>query len=157
MAPKRTPKVAEARAVPHESSPAPQVGDKVIPERSESTYIVSRVSPDGSEVDLSFPGTNIERFRVKTETLKFVDRVPKPTRPAAKGHRTLNAAEVIERIASVQHENLQRLDDDIDILTKYLKTQGAPKATIDALDRLSSEQHESWKAAIERITELLEE
>jgi len=78
MAPKRTPKVA-AHAIPHESPLAPQVGDKVIPERSESTYIVSRVSPDGCEVDLSFPGTNIERFRVKTATLKFVDRVPQPT------------------------------------------------------------------------------
>ncbi|HTF70031.1 MAG TPA: hypothetical protein VK638_45870 [Edaphobacter sp.] len=156
MAPKRTPKVA-AHAIPHESPLAPQVGDKVIPERSESTYIVTRVSPDGSEVDLSFPGTNIERFRVKTATLRFVDRMPQPTRPAAKGRPTLNAGEVTERIASVQHENLQRLDDDIDILTKYLKTEGAPKATIDALNRLSSEQRESWKAAIERITELLED
>jgi hypothetical protein len=83
--------------------------------------------------------------------------VPQPTRPAAKGHPTLNAGEVTERIANVQHENLQRLDDDIAILTKYLKTEGAPKAVIDALEALSSEQHESWKTAVERITELLEE
>jgi hypothetical protein len=156
MAPKRTPKVA-SHAVPHEPPPAPQVGDKVIPERSESTYIVTRVSPDGSELDLSLPGTNIERFRVKTATLKFVDRVPQPTRPAAEGHPTLNAGEVTERIANVQRENLQRLDDDLDILTKYLKTEGAPKAAISILEGMSNEQHESWKTAVERIEELLEE
>jgi hypothetical protein len=43
--------------------------------------------------------------------------------------------DLIERIASVQRENLQRLDGDIAILTKYLKTQGAPKAAIDAMER----------------------
>jgi hypothetical protein len=128
-----------------------------VPDRSESTYSVTRVSPDGSEVDLSFPGTNIERFRVKTATLKFVDRVPQPSRPVAKGHPTLNASEVTERIANVQRENLQRIDDDIDILTKYLKTEGAPKAVLDALEALSSEQRESWHAAVDRIAKLLEE
>jgi hypothetical protein len=42
-------------------------------------------------------------------------------------------------------------------LTKYLNTQEAPKAVIDALKGLSSEQRESWKKAIGRIEELLED
>jgi hypothetical protein len=49
------------------------------------------------------------------------------------------------------------LDDDIEILTKYLKTEGVPKAAISALEGMSSEQQESWKKAIEHIEELLEE
>jgi hypothetical protein len=53
-------------------------------------------------------------------------------------------------------ENLQRLDDDIDILKAYLKTQGAPKATISTLDGFRIEQHESWKTTVEKIEELLE-
>jgi hypothetical protein len=53
--------------------------------------------------------------------------------------------------------NLQRLDDDIAILTKYLKTEGAPKAAISILEGMSTEQQESWKKAVERIEKLLEE
>lgn len=48
---KRNPKVAAAPA----PKPAPQVGDKVIPQRSESAYIITRVSPDGYEVDIALP------------------------------------------------------------------------------------------------------
>ena len=53
-------------------------------------------------------------------------------------------------------ENLQRSDDDIDILKAYLKTQGAPKAAIEALEGLTVEQHGSWKKAMDRIKKLLE-
>ena len=57
----------------------------------------------------------------------------------------------MERIATVQQENLQRLDDDIDILKAYLKTQHAPKAAIEALEGLTVEQHVSWKKAVEWV------
>jgi len=107
-------------------------------------------------VDISLPGTNLERFRVKTAQLKFVDRVAQSSRPSAKARPALNASEVSERIVAVQRENLQRLDDDIDILMKYLRGEGAPKAVIDALEALRTEQHESWKTAVERIADLLE-
>jgi hypothetical protein len=63
----------------------------------------------------------------------------------------------MERLTAIQRENLQRLDDDIAILTKYLKTEGAPKAAIDALEAFSNEQHASWQAAVERIEEFMEE
>ena len=51
---------------------------------------------------------------------------------------------------------LQRLDDDIEILKTYLKAEDAPKAAIEALKGITSDQHKSWKAAIDRIKKLLE-
>jgi hypothetical protein len=102
-------------------------------------------------VDLELPGTNLTRFHVDVTTLKFVDRVPQ--KPVKSGPDT---SEITERIASVQRDNLQRLDDDIAILTKYLKTKGASKAVIDALEALRGEQRENWKTTIERIADLLE-
>jgi hypothetical protein len=45
----------------------------------------------------------------------------------------LNVGGVLERIGTVQRENLQRLDDDIAILTKHVKNEGVPKGVIDAL------------------------
>jgi hypothetical protein len=56
----------------------------------------------------------------------------------------------------VGEENLKRLDDDIDILKAYLKTQYAPNLAIEALEGLTVEQHVSWKRAVERIKKLLE-
>jgi hypothetical protein len=69
----------------------------------------------------------------------------------------LDTAQVLERVRLVQSENLQRLDDDIAILAKYLKTEGAPTTAIDALDTLSNEVHTKWQTAIEQIEELLED
>ena len=34
----------------------------------------SVASPEGDEVNLHVPGTNLERFRVRTDTLIFVER-----------------------------------------------------------------------------------
>jgi hypothetical protein len=65
--------------------------------------------------------------------------------------------EVMERIHSVERENLQRLEGDIAILTKYLKTQNVPKAVIDVLEGLGRKEEEIWKTTVERIEELLEE
>ena len=56
--------------------PMPQVGDRVIPTRSESEWKITGVWPDGKYVDLELPGTKLTRFRVETNELKFVDRVP---------------------------------------------------------------------------------
>jgi hypothetical protein len=135
------------------------VGDKVIPERSESTWVITHVSPDGNEVNLNLEGTNLERFRVRSDTLKFVDRKPpaKTSNPFTSAEPILGTAQVLERVRLVQSENLQRLDDDIAILAKYLKTEGAPTTAIDALDTLSNEVHTKWQTAIEQIEELLED
>ena len=142
-----------------EPPPMAQVGDKVKPYSSEMVYEISKVHYGGNEVDLHVPGTNLQRFRVPVENITFVERKPpaRTSNPFTTPEPTFNAAEVLERIRTVERENLQRLEDNIAILTKYLKTQDVPKAVIDALVGLSSEQHKNWKKAIEQIEELLEE
>jgi hypothetical protein len=139
--------------------PVPQVGDKVTIPSAKSVLEVTSVSKDGNEVNLQRPGTNLEWFRVRSDTLTFVERKPptKTSNPFTNPEPVFNASEVLERISTVQQENLQRLDDDIAILTKYLKSEDAPKASISALDGLRIEQHESWKTVVERIVEILEE
>jgi hypothetical protein len=151
--PKPSKKVEELNA-----PPMPQVGDKVTPTRSEMVYEISRVSPGGEDVDLHIPGTNLERFRVRTDTLTFVERKPpaRTSNPFTHAEPEVDVGEVMERIAIVQEENLKRLDDDVDILKTYLKTQRAPKTAIEALEGLIVQQHVSWKKAIERIEKLLE-
>jgi hypothetical protein len=64
---------------------------------------------------------------------------------------------VLGRIATVQRENLERSDGDIDILKTYLKTQHVPRTVIDALEGVTIDQHKSWKKAVTEITKLLEE
>jgi hypothetical protein len=137
----------------------PQVGDKVKPGRSEMVYEINRVSQDGSEVDLYVPGTNLQRFRERTDKLTFVERKTpaKTANPFTQPEPTFDARKVIQRISAVQRENLQRLDDDIEILTKYLKTEGVPKAAISIVEDMGHEQQESWKKVIEHIEELLAE
>jgi hypothetical protein len=149
--------MAKARkpAVNPEPPSMPRIGDKVIPERSESTWVITHVSPSGEEVNLNLEGTNLERFRVSSDTLKFVDRAPLSSKPAAEPQPKLNVGEVLERIGTVQRENMQRLEDDIAILIKYLKTEGAPKAAIDLLNTLGKEQRSSWQIAVDRIQKLL--
>ena len=137
----------------------PQVGDKVRPGRSEMIYEINHVSQDGTEVNLHVPGTNLERFRVRTDTITFVERKPpaRTSNPFTTPEPVLDAGEIMERIATVKEENLKRLDDDVDILKSYLKTERAPKAAIEALEGLTVEQHVSWKKAVALVKKLLEE
>jgi hypothetical protein len=137
----------------------PQIGDKVKPPRSEMVYEISHVSKDGDEVNLHVPGTYLERFRVRVSDLTFVERKApaKTSNPFTNPEPTLNTAVVLEKIATVQRENLQRLEDDISILTKYLKNEGAPKTAESILEALSHKQQESWRDAVERIEKLLQE
>jgi type I site-specific restriction-modification system R (restriction) subunit len=116
--------------------------------------VVKRVSADGREVDLVMPGTTIERFRVLTDTLEFIDE-PKPEAEPARP--SINLDELKERIETIQRENLQRLENDLATLMKYLESQGISTAVLDTLEALKSEQEQSWKSAVERIEKLLEE
>jgi hypothetical protein len=142
-----------------ESPPAPQVGDKVIPARSAMVYEISKVHIGGDEVDLHVSGTNLQRFRVRTDTLTFVERKPpsRTSNPFTTPEPVFDTGEVLERISTVKEECLKRLDDDIDILKAYLKTQRTPNTAIEVLEALTVEQHVSWKKAIDRIKKLLEE
>jgi hypothetical protein len=141
-----------------EAPPIPRVGDKVKPGRSVLTYEISNVHYGGTEVDLQVPGTSMQRFRERVDNLTFVERKPptKTSNPFTTSEPTFDAGEVLQRIRTVQQENLQRLDDDLDILKAYLKTQHTPTATVEALEALTVEQHVSWKKAVDRIKKLLE-
>jgi hypothetical protein len=100
----------------------PQIGDKVTTPLTKSVLEINYVSRDGSEVTLQLPGTNLQWFRVRTDTLTFVDRKPpaKTSNPFTNPEPVFDADEILERIATVKDENLKRLDDDIDILKAYL-------------------------------------
>jgi hypothetical protein len=147
------------QAAAPEPPPVPQVGDKVRPGRSEMVYEISHVSKEGDDVNLYVPGTNLERFRVPVSDLTFVERKApaRTSNPFTSPEPVLDASEVMERIDIVRRESLKRIDDDGDILKSYLKTEGAPKATIEALEDLTIDQHKSWKTAVDRIKKLLEE
>jgi hypothetical protein len=49
------------------------VGARVIPAGSTSVYEITRVSRDGTQVDICLRGTTLERFRVPVASLKFVE------------------------------------------------------------------------------------
>jgi hypothetical protein len=133
----------------------PRVGDKVIPQGSELVFEITKIDSDG-ELTLNAPGTVLWRFRVNPATVKFVDQPRTPVRPSKPAEPEVDAAEVLKRVTTIQHESLDRFDDDIALLTKDLQRQGVPKAALNALEALSSEIHENWKAAVEEIEELLD-
>ncbi len=54
----------------------PRIGDKVTIPRAGSVLEVDQVSRDGTEVTLQLPGTNPRWFRVKADTLTYVERQP---------------------------------------------------------------------------------
>jgi hypothetical protein len=112
-----------------ERPPMPRIGDKVTMPRSKSVLEINHVSRDGNEVDLLLPGTNLQWFRVRTDTLTFLDRKPpaRTSNPFTTPEPVFDTGEVMERITAVQKENLKRLDDDIDIIKAYLKTQHPPR------------------------------
>ena len=62
---------------------------------------------------------------------------------------------MLKRVTTIQRESLDRFQDDIALLTKDLQRHGVPKAALNALEALNGEVHESWKATVEKIEELL--
>lgn len=136
----------------------PRVGDKVTMKGSASVRQISRVYIGDDEVDVEVPGTNLQWFRVRTDTLTFVERMPpaKTSNPFTTPEPAFDAAEVLQRIRTVQKENLQGLGDDLDILKAYLKTQHTPEAVIEALESLTVEQNVSWKKAMDKVRKVLE-
>lgn len=131
----------------------PQVGDKVTIPRAKSVLEITNVSKEGDEVNLQLPGTNLEWFRVRADTLTFVERKPQPktSNPFTTPEPVFDGGELLERIETVQRDSLKQSEDDIDILKAYLKTHRAPKAAIEALEDLTVDQHKAWKIAIEKI------
>jgi hypothetical protein len=134
----------------------PQVGDKVIPNDSPLVFEIIKIASDG-ELTLNAPGTVLHRFRVDPATVKFVDQPRSQVRPSKPAEPEIDAAEVMKRVTqkTIQHESLDRFDDDVALLTKDLQRQSVPKAALNALEALTAEVHESWKAAAEKLEELL--
>ena len=137
----------------------PQVGDKVYPPNSQMVYEISHVHVGGDEVDLHVPGTNLQRFRVRTDRLTFVERKPpvRTSNPFTSPEPVFDGGQLLERIETVQRDGLRQSDDDIDILKAYLKTQRAPKEAIEALEGLTIDQHKAWKIAVGKIKKVIGE
>jgi hypothetical protein len=81
---------------------------------------ISNVHYGGNEVDLQVPGTNMQCFRERVDNLTFVERKPpaRTSNPFTDPEPSFDAGEVLERIRTIERENIQRLADDIAILTK---------------------------------------
>ncbi len=88
-----------------------------------------------SWLDLAVPDMNLQRFHVDVDTLTYVDRVP--TR-LAKEQVLFDVDEVIAKVERVQRANLQRLEDDIEVVTKLLKSEGASTSATTGLESLRS-------------------
>jgi hypothetical protein len=150
---------ARKQAAAPEPPPMPQVGDKVYPPNSQMLYEISHVHVGGDEVDLHVPGTNLQRFRVRTDDLTCVERKPQPktSNPFTTPEPVFDGGELLERIETVQRESLKQSDNDIDILKAYLKTQRAPKPAIEALEDLTVDQQKAWRIAIGKVKKVLGE
>ncbi len=81
-------------------------------------YEISHVSHDGQEVDLHVPGTNLEGFRVRTDSLTFAERKPAPrtSNPFTGPEPVFDGRELLERIETVQRESLSTPNGDVDVL-----------------------------------------
>jgi hypothetical protein len=137
----------------------PHIGDKVTIPRSKSVLEINHVHYGGNEVDLQLPGSNLQWFRVKTDTLTYVDRKPpaRTANPFTSPESVFDGGELLERIETVQRDSLKQSVDNIDILKAYMKTQRAPKAAVEALEDLTVEQHKAWKSAFGKIKKTLGE
>jgi hypothetical protein len=56
---------------------APRFGDTVRIGSSDTDFGVSYVSPNGREVSLELPGTNLERYPVSVDDLNISGRAPR--------------------------------------------------------------------------------
>jgi hypothetical protein len=146
-----------AKSKNSEAQLPPSIGDKVTIGNSDSVYTIITISPNGSTVGLQLEGTNLERFRVPVEDLKFVDRRAQPPRPPAPVKPRLPVEEIREHLASVQISALDHLAGEIAILKKYLKSKGAPEQAIGQLDDLVDSEEKRWKLTVGAIESLLVE
>lgn len=83
-------------------------------------YEIMKVHHGGQEVDLHVPGTNLTRYRVQVDALKFVERMPpvQTSNPFTKAEPVFDSEGLLERISSVQQETLKRFDEDVDLLKR---------------------------------------
>ena len=131
------------------------IGDIVTVGTGKSELRVTKVYHDGQAVGLELPGTNLERFRVSSEDLNFVERQPR--KPKEPEKPKIDAEAVRGHIDAVHHSIIEHINGEIAVLKKYLKSKGVSSSAADALDEFSSTTETGWKAAVEAIDDMLEE
>jgi hypothetical protein len=135
----------------------PQVGDRVSL-GTETIYTVTRVSQNGSDVDLQTPGTNLYRYRVPVGGLKPVDPVREPISQVSKpAKKSVDLEAVREHLTNAQHSSIDQFSGDIAILKKYLKSEGIDQDALEELDRLCEDMEKRGNIAVEALNEMLEE
>src|SRR5436305_537542 len=92
---------AATKAEHHAAARRPQVGDRVKLEGSETVFLITKALPNSKDVNLQFPGSNIERFRVPIEDLTFVDGPQAARSPAEPAKPEIDVEEVKERVSNV--------------------------------------------------------
>jgi len=132
----------------------PTLGERVSIGSSGTVFSITRVSE--KDVDLQLPGTNIERFRVPVDDLRYLDAPKEPSRSSKPAKPAINLEEVRERIATAQQSSIDQFSGDIAILKKYLKSKGIEQDALDELDQLCNDTEKRWRAAVETIEGLLE-
>jgi hypothetical protein len=137
----------------HANARLPTLGEKVSIENSGTVFSITRVSE--KDVDLQLPGTNIERFRVPVDDLRYLDAPKEPSRSSKPGKPAINLEEVRERIATAQQSSIDQFSGDIAILKKYLKSKDIGAAALEALDALCEDTEKRWIAVAETISEML--
>jgi hypothetical protein len=138
----------------HANSRVPSLGERVSIGSSGTVFTITRVSD--KDVDLQLPGTNIERFRVPVDDLRYLDAPKEPSGASKPAKPAINLEEVRERIATAQQGSIDQFSGDIAILKKYLKSKGIDQDALDELDDLCKDTEKRWHAAVETIEGLLE-
>jgi hypothetical protein len=146
-----------AKSKNSEAQLPPSIGDKVTIGNSESVYTIITISPNGITVGLQLEGTNLERFRVPVDELKFVERRAQPSRPPAPVKPRMPVEEILERVAAVRASAVDHLTGEISILRKYLKSKGVSEQAMGQLDDLVESEEKRWEITTRAIESLLVE
>jgi hypothetical protein len=137
----------------HASHDAPQTGDRVTVGDRETVWTVSSVSYNEREVNLSIPGTNLERFRVPVDDLNFVDRAPRKPKDPPKPKMDVEA--IRERLEEAEHSLMEHFQGEIAALKKFLRSKNFPDTEV--LDEFTKSTEMNWKEAVESIEERFED
>jgi hypothetical protein len=139
----------------HSAGRVPTVGERVSIGSSATVFSITRVSD--KDVDLQLPGTNIERFRVPVDDLRYIEEPKAVSESRNPAKPPINLEEIRERIATAQQSSVDQFSGDIAILKKYLKSKGIDQDALDELDRLCKDMEKRWNAAEETISGVLED
>jgi hypothetical protein len=137
----------------HETPETPEVGDMVRIGDKETEYRVIYVSPNGREVNLEFPGTNLTRNRVQLSELTLAGRAPRKPKEPPKPRIDVEA--VREDIEQMRESILDHIQGEVARFKKSLNSKGVSVG--GALDEFADATEKHWNEVVETIEEKLEE